>query len=236
MNFLKRCAFLSLLCLVLSVSADAKEDRFIEKRRAMVEDQIQARGVKDARVLATLRHVPRHLFVRSRDKSHAYADQPLPIGYGQTISQPYIVAYMTEVLGLSGTEKVLEIGTGSGYQAAVLAGTAGEVYSIEIIPGLYLEARKRLARLGYDRIHLKIDDGYFGWPEKAPFDRIIVTCAAGHIPLPLIRQLKPGGLMVIPVGPPWTVQTLVLVEKDQEGEVKTRALMSVRFVPLIRKQ
>ncbi|MBW1710896.1 MAG: protein-L-isoaspartate(D-aspartate) O-methyltransferase [Deltaproteobacteria bacterium] len=229
----KRCILVS-LCLFLPLAAYAKDDRFIKKRLSMVEDQIQRRGIKDARVLEAMRQVPRHLFVGPRDRSLAYADRPLPIGYGQTISQPYIVAYMTEILRLLGTEKVLEIGTGSGYQAAILAKTAGEVYSIEIIPGLYNQARKKLSGLGYGRVYVKVDDGYFGWPDKAPFDRIIVTCAAGHIPPPLIKQLKPGGMMVIPVGQPWMVQTLILVKKDQEGQIKTRALMPVRFVPLVR--
>jgi len=228
-----RCVFM-MLFLVLPVASQAQDHGLRKERLAMVEKQIQARGVKNSRVLEAMRQVPRHFFVRPHDRSLAYSDRPLPIGFGQTISQPYIVAYMTEVLRLSGAEKVLEIGTGSGYQAAILAHTAGEVYSIEIVPELYNMARKRLSRLGYDRVRLKVDDGYFGWPNEAPFDRIIVTCAAGHIPPPLIKQLKRGGMMVIPVGPPWMVQTLVLVKKNQADQVTTQALMSVRFVPLVR--
>ncbi len=227
---------LIMICLVLPVAAQAQGQEFVKKRLAMVKEQIQARGVTDSRVLEAMRQVPRHLFVRPSDQWQAYADRPLPIGFGQTISQPFIVAYMTEILNLSGTEKVLEIGTGSGYQAAILAHTAGEVYSIEIIPELYREARKRLSKPGYGRVHLKADDGYFGWPEQAPFDRIIVTCAAGHIPPPLIKQLKRGGIMVIPVGRPWMTQTLILVEKNQQNKITTRGLMSVRFVPLIRRK
>jgi protein-L-isoaspartate(D-aspartate) O-methyltransferase len=168
--------------------------------------------------------------------SAAYHDRPLGIGYGQTISQPFIVAYMTEALHLKGTEKVLEIGTGSGYQAAVLAETAQEVYSIEIIPELYKSAKSRLSRLGYKTIHLKNDDGYYGWEEHAPYDGIVVTCAAGHIPQPLIRQLKTGGRMIIPVGHPWSVQDLVIVTKDNNGKVKTKNVMPVRFVPLVREK
>ena len=223
-----------LLCLPLNTAAE--EDRFLSARLAMVADQIEARGVTDKRVLAAMGKVPRHLFVPPSEIRAAYNDHPLPIGYGQTISQPYIVAYMTEALRLTGKEKVLEIGTGSGYQAAVLAETAGEVCSIEIIPQLYKSAKERLARLGYRKVRLKTEDGYYGWPEKAPFDGIIVTCAAGHIPLPLIEQLKPGGRMIIPVGKAWMVQTLVLAQKDASGQIKTHSLMHVRFVPLVRKK
>jgi protein-L-isoaspartate(D-aspartate) O-methyltransferase len=221
-----------LAVLAVAESGQAKTDGYTKARWAMVEDQIAARGVRDTRVLAAMRDVPRHLFVRASDKSHAYRDQPLPIGYGQTISQPYIVAYMTEILKLTGTETVLEIGTGSGYQAAVLAKTAGQVHTIEIIPELYSSAKERLKSLEYDNVTVKSGDGYYGWPEAGPFDRIMVTAAAGHIPPPLIKQLKPGGRMVIPVGQPWMIQSLILVEKNQEGEVRTRSLMSVRFVPL----
>ena len=215
-------------------AVQAGTDDYAKARLAMVEDQVATRGVKDIRVLEAMRDVPRHLFVRSSDKSRAYRDRPLPIGYGQTISQPYIVAYMTEILRLTGTETVLEIGTGSGYQAAVLSQTAGQVYTIEIIPELYSSAKERLKRLKYDKVMVKSGDGYYGWLDAGPFDRIMVTAAAGHIPPPLIKQLKPGGWMVIPVGKPWMIQTLILVEKTQEGKVRTRSLMSVRFVPLTR--
>ena len=223
-----------LLAVAASKTGFEKTDTFPKNRQAMVKDQIEARGIKDRRVLKAMQRVPRHSFVRSSDMAKAYQDRPLPIGFGQTISQPYMVAFMTEILKLTGTEKVLEIGTGSGYQAAVLAETAGQVFSIEIIPQLYTSAKKRLERLGYGHVRLKSDDGYYGWPKAAPFDRIMVTAAAGHIPPPLIRQLKPGGSMVIPVGKPWMIQTLILVEKNQKGEVRTRSLMSVRFVPLTR--
>jgi protein-L-isoaspartate(D-aspartate) O-methyltransferase len=212
----------------------AAEDPWEDKRRAMVAGQIQARGVNDPAVLRAMARVPRHLFVPSPRRSMAYADSPLPIGFGQTISQPFIVAYMTQVLKLSGGEKVLEVGTGSGYQAAVLAETGGRVFSMEVIPQLHERAKETLARTGYGRIRLKLGDGYLGWPEEGPFEAIIVTCAAGHIPPPLVEQLAPGGRMVIPVGPPMFVQDLVLAEKDKAGRVKTRSLMAVRFVPLVR--
>jgi len=236
MNPSRRLVFLGCLALALAwPQAGAAGDEGRRKERAeMVARQIKARGVRDGRVLAAMGRVPRHEFVPRAFLDSAYADQPLPIGYGQTISQPYIVAYMTEVLALTGREKVLEIGTGSGYQAAVLAETAGRVRSIEIIPELYAEAKGRLERLGFDKVKLKAGDGYFGWPEEGPFEAIVVTCAAGHVPPPLIEQLKPGGRMVIPVGPPMFVQTLVLVEKTAEGQVRTENLMSVRFVPLVR--
>jgi len=232
---MKTITAISLALLLLFSPVLAGEEEYRAARLKMVADQIEARGVKDPAVLAAMRRAPRHLFVLEEDLKMAYSDQPLPIGYGQTISQPYIVAYMTEVLELTGKERVLEIGTGSGYQAAILAAMAGEVYSVEIIPQLYESARDRLARLGYEKIKLKLGDGYFGWPEQAPFDAIIVTCAAGHIPPPLIEQLKVGGKMVIPVGHPWSVQSLVLAEKDDQGQVKTRSLMAVRFVPLMRE-
>jgi len=232
---MKTITAISLALLLLFSLVLAGEEEYRAARFKMVADQIEARGVKDPAVLAAMRQVPRHLFVLEEDLKMAYSDQPLPIGYGQTISQPYIVAYMTEVLALTGQEKVLEIGTGSGYQAAVLAATAKEVYSIEIVPQLYQSSRDLLDRLGCEKIKLKLGDGYFGWPEQAPFDAIIVTCAAGHIPPPLIEQLKVGGKMVIPVGRPWSVQSLVLAEKDDQGQVRTRSLMAVRFVPLMRE-
>ncbi|MBW1714095.1 MAG: protein-L-isoaspartate(D-aspartate) O-methyltransferase [Deltaproteobacteria bacterium] len=212
----------------------AQDKAFESQRLKMVSRQIEARGVADKAVLKAMRTVPRHLFVPPHLVDEAYDDRPLPIGYGQTISQPFIVAYMTEVLGLTGREKVLEIGTGSGYQAAVLAHTAQEVYSVEIIPQLHARSKKLLADLGLANVFLKAGDGYFGWAEKGPFDGIIVTCAAGHIPPPLLRQLKPGGRMVIPVGRPWFVQDLVLAKKKASGQVQTQTLMAVRFVPLVR--
>jgi len=214
--------------------AGAGADPYLPQRLEMVRCQIEARGVSDPRVLAAMRRVPRHRFVPPRLARLAYRDYPLPIGQGQTISQPFMVAVMTEALRLGPKDKVLEVGTGSGYQAAVLAQVAGQVYSIEIIPQLQEQARARLARLGYGNIHLRTGDGYLGWPEAAPFQGIIVTCAPERIPAPLLEQLAPGGRMVIPVGPRRGVQELVLVEKDQRGNVHKRRLMPVRFVPLVR--
>ncbi|MEE8245639.1 MAG: protein-L-isoaspartate(D-aspartate) O-methyltransferase, partial [Alphaproteobacteria bacterium] len=174
----------------------------------------------------------RHLFVPRLLKSRAYHNRPLPIGHGQTISQPYIVALMTDILGLKEAARVLEVGTGSGYQAAVLAALGAKVYSIEIIEPLALEAKQRLATLGYDNVTVRQGDGYYGWEEVAPFDAIIVTAAASHIPPPLVKQLKPGARMVIPVGARFLTQWLVVVEKDDAGKVTTRQILPVRFVPL----
>ncbi len=185
-------------------------------------------------VLKVMRAVPRHEFVPIHYSRQAYADRPLPIGYGQTISQPYIVAEMTRLLRIDRTSKVLEIGTGSGYQAAVLAHVTPHVYSIEIVLPLARSASKRLQRLGYTTVQVRHGDGYHGWAEKGPFDGIIVTCAAGQVPPPLVKQLKGGGRMVIPVGTPAGAQWLMLVEKDARGRVTTKSLMPVRFVPLTR--
>ncbi|MEW5724239.1 MAG: protein-L-isoaspartate(D-aspartate) O-methyltransferase [Thermodesulfobacteriota bacterium] len=227
----------AVLALVLFFPPDgvrAGDDGYVKARLAMVAEQIEARGISDPAVLAAMRKVPRHEFVPAWTILSAYHDRPLPIGQGQTISQPYVVAFMTEILKLTGRENVLEIGTGSGYQAAILAETAAEVCSIEIIPELLEEARARLDRLGYGAVKLKTGDGYYGWEEYAPFDGIVVTCAADHIPPPLIKQLKPGGRMVIPVGPAWSVQTLVLGLKEADGVFKREALFPVAFVPLVR--
>jgi len=188
--------------------------------------------VGDPRVLAAMRNVPRHEFVPRAQQRYAYADSPLPIGHGQTISQPYIVAIMTEALRLRPGDKVLEIGTGSGYQAAVLAEMTPNVWTIEIVKPLAERAAKTLKRLGYDPVRVKHGDGYWGWPEAGPFDAIIVTCAAGHIPPPLKDQLKRGGRMIIPVGRAYDVQRLILLEKDNDGRIRTRTLMPVRFVPM----
>ena len=186
----------------------------------------------DPRVLQAMATVPRHALVPEAMRSAAYENRPLPIGHGQTISQPYIVAIMTALLELQPGDRVLEIGTGSGYQAAVLAALGVKVYSIEIIEPLGNLARENLAAIGYDDIEVRIGDGYYGWEEQAPFDAIIVTAAASHVPPPLIRQLRPGGQMIIPVGSRFMVQQLVLVDKDAEGEVTTRQVLPVRFVPL----
>jgi protein-L-isoaspartate(D-aspartate) O-methyltransferase len=211
------------------------------ERSLMVQSQMMHRspGVRDRAVLEAMRQVPRHLFVPRALKRAAHADRPLPIGHGQTISQPYIVGLMTEALKMKPNAKVLEIGTGSGYQAAVLSELTPRVFTIEIIRPLGQEAGERLQKLGYLTIKAKIGDGYFGWPEEAPFDGIIVTCAAGHIPTPLIEQLREGGRMVIPVGGTFEVQRLMVIIKDQEGKVKTEELLPVRFVPMtgaIRQQ
>jgi len=186
----------------------------------------------DPKVMDAMRKVPRHEFVPRQVRDIAYENRPLPIGYGQTISQPYIVALMTDLLEPKPQQKVLEVGTGSGYQAAILAELVAEVYTIEIIEPLGNEARERLKRLNYRNVHVRIGDGYYGWKEHGPYDGIVVTAAASHIPPPLIQQLKPGGRMVIPVGSRFMVQQLVLVEKDAKGKLTTRQILPVRFVPL----
>ena len=207
---------------------------FREERIHMVRTQMVQRSpaIRDSEVLEAMRQVPRHLFVPWALKRLAYEDHPLPIGHGQTISQPYIVALMTEALQLKKHSKVLEIGTGSGYQAAVLSELTPQVFTMEIITPLASEARERLQKLGYHTVEVRAGDGYFGWPEEAPFDGIIVTCAAGHIPPPLIAQLRQGGRMVIPVGGVYQVQRLMVVTKDQDGKVRTQELLPVRFVPM----
>jgi protein-L-isoaspartate(D-aspartate) O-methyltransferase len=203
-----------------------------KERSRLVSRWIKAQGVRDPNVLTAMRTVPRHEFVRPGDSRRAYADQPIPIGHGQTISQPYIVALMTEYLELQPDHNVLEVGTGSGYQAAVCAELAREVYTIEIIDELAKSAKERLKDLGYPNVSVKAADGYFGWPEHAPFDAIIVTAAAGLVPPPLIEQLKPNGRMILPLGSPYGSQTLVLITKDDKGEVRSKAVLPVRFVPM----
>ena len=213
-------------------AAKFTDDDFRKQRLAMVKDQIVERGVKDRSVIEAMMAVPRHKFVSENYQSRAYDDSPLPIGYGQTISQPYIVAYMTEILNLNKNSTVLEVGTGSGYQAAIISPIVKQVYTIEIIPELAKSAAVLLKNLGYHNVEVAIGDGYYGWNKYAPFDAIIVTAAAGHIPPPLIEQLKNNGRMVIPVGGSFLVQNLILVTKDKNGNVTTRNLLPVRFVPL----
>jgi protein-L-isoaspartate(D-aspartate) O-methyltransferase len=206
------------------------ETAFAEERRLMTENQIRARGVRDPAVLAAMAKVPRHLFVPEGLRRESYADEPLPIGEGQTISQPYIVAYMTEALGLKGGEKVLEIGTGSGYQTAVLAEIAGTVWTVEIVEALARRARTILDGLGYANVRYRVGDGSAGWPEEAPFDAIMVTAAAARVPGTLEDQLAVGGRMVVPVGT--EAQELQLIRRGKAG-FKRESLLAVRFVPLV---
>jgi len=200
------------------------------ERQRMVQEQLMSRGVRDERVLAAMNKVPREEFVPQDSRAASYTDQPLPIGYGQTISQPYIVAFMTEQLRPKPSDRVLEVGTGSGYQAAILAELVAEVYSVEIVEPLAKNAEATLQRLGCKNVHVKIGDGYKGWPETAPFDAIIVTCAPDKVPQPLIDQLRDGGRMVIPVGDRFA-QELYLLEK-KNGQLKQSATLPVRFVPM----
>ena len=211
------------------------QDPLAVARERMVADQIASRDVKDPRVLAAMRQVPRHLFVPADEQASAYDDRPLPIGHDQTISQPYIVALMTALARPGPTGRALEIGTGSGYQAAVLSKLVAEVYTIEIVEPLATEARARLAQMGCTNVFSRTGDGYGGWPEKAPFDLIIVTAAPDHVPPLLIAQLKPGGRLVIPVGAVFSVQELLVIEKDSTGKTRTEHIAPVRFVPLRRK-
>jgi protein-L-isoaspartate(D-aspartate) O-methyltransferase len=206
---------------------------FAAQRQRMVERQLKARDIKDERVLAAMSKVPREEFVPADERGEAYEDGPLPIGHGQTISQPYIVAFMTEQLRLKPSDRVLEIGTGSGYQAAILAELVSGIYSVEIVEPLARAAEATLQRLGYKNVHVKIGDGYKGWPEAAPFDAIIVTCAPDKVPHPLTDQLKDGGRMVIPVGGRFA-QELYLLEK-KNGQLKESVTLPVRFVPMLRE-
>ena len=221
-----------LLFFYVTGPALAASDEFEARRLQMVRDDIEARGVKDKLVVQAITKVPRHLFVEESQRRQAYNDYPLPIGEGQTISQPFVVALMTEALRLTGGERALELGTGSGYQAAVLAEIVKEVYTIEIRQGLYTMVRDRLQKLGYRNVQVKLGDGYFGWQEHAPFDAIIVTAAANHIPPPLIAQLKEGGRLIIPVGSTVFSQNLMLLTKEK-GKQKMTELGGVRFVPLV---
>jgi protein-L-isoaspartate(D-aspartate) O-methyltransferase len=224
-------------------TAQAQDDH-AERRQRMVEvieryawhleAELGARKI-DKRVLEAMGVLPRHLFVPEDRRREAYADRPVPIGHGQTISQPLIVAFMTHLLEVEPDDVVLELGTGSGYQAAVLAKLVKSVCSIEIIPDLGNTAAEVLGSLGLDNVRTRIGDGYYGWPECGPFDAIVVTAAAGHIPPPLVAQLKPGGKMIIPVGSPYVTQQLVLIDKLADGRVTTRQMLAVRFVPLVRE-
>jgi protein-L-isoaspartate(D-aspartate) O-methyltransferase len=211
-----------------------QEDKYAVARDKMIREQIIDRGITDKALIKAFYDVERHLFVPEDQAEYAYYDGPLSIGYGQTISQPYIVAYMTDALHIKTTDKVLEIGTGSGYQAAIIAKLAKQVYTIEIVEPLGLEAKERLKKLNFSNIEVKIGDGYAGWKEYAPFDKIIVTAAAPSIPEPLIEQLTEGGKLIIPVGAEHSTQQLVLLEKKQ-GKIKTTSLLPVRFVPFKRK-
>lgn len=240
MKYLLRCCLL--MSLTLSSPTPATDAQPYTQQRTelmrLIEQDVREtsayldRETLDARVMKALAEVPRHQFVPDSQRRYAYQNRPLPIGHGQTISQPYIVAIMTDLLKLAPGDRVLEVGTGSGYQAAVLAELVKEVYSIEIIEPLGKRARDLLNKLGYDNVETRIGDGYYGWETHAPFDAIIVTAAADHIPPPLIAQLKPGGRMMIPVGSRFMTQQLVVVEKDSNDNVTTRLILPVRFVPL----
>ena len=210
------------------------EDGEVKSREEMVRNQLAAGGIRNAEVLQAMAEVPRHEFVPPSLRAYAYADGPLPIGHGQTISQPFIVAYMTQAMELSKEDTVLEIGTGSGYQAAILGKLTKEVYTIEIVPPLAESARAVLSKLGFENVHVRQGDGYLGWPEKAPFDAIIVTCAPDHVPEPLISQLKEGGRLVIPVGATGGIQQLVLLRK-RNGQISKEKMLDVRFVPMTGK-
>ena len=212
-----------------------EQDKYQQKRQQMVSQHIAPRGISDELTLEAMRSVERHRMVPESMREHAYEDRPLPIGNGQTISQPFIVAFMTQAINPGPDMKVLEIGTGSGYQAAVLAEIVDEVYTIETVEALAESAKKKLNEMGYDNIHFRVGDGYHGWEEHAPFDAIIVTAAPESIPPKLVEQLKIGGKMVIPVGPTSSTQQLQLVEKKKNGKIKTENLFPVRFVPFTRR-
>ena len=235
----KPLVFTLIVILIFCLTIFAQEDNesqeaiFARRRQDMVLNQLQSRDIVDSKVLQAMLTVPRHKFVDEHIRESAYNDYPLAIGEGQTISQPYIVALMTQLLELKGNEKVLEIGTGSGYQAAVLAEIVKEIYTVEIYESLSKKSEKLLTDLGYRNIKFKVGDGYYGWEEYAPYDAIIVTCAPDHVPPPLLQQIKEdGGRIVIPVGGIWMVQTLMKIEK-MEGEFKSKGIIGVRFVPMI---
>jgi protein-L-isoaspartate(D-aspartate) O-methyltransferase len=225
---------LAILFLAGEAELGFADDAQAKAREAMVKKQLVAGGISDPRVLEAMAEVPRHEFVPLTMRPFAYADGPLPIGHGQTISQPFIVAYMTQVLELAKDDTVLEVGTGSGYQAAILGKLVKEVYTIEIVPPLAQSAKEVLDRLGFQNVHVKEGDGYLGWPEKAPFDAIIVTCAPDHVPEPLVSQLNEGGRLIIPVGEKGGIQQLVLLRK-KDGRIVQENKLDVRFVPMTRK-
>lgn len=236
--FFKACRGAGVL-LVLSGMACrgglTNEEKLMQAREIMLEEHLKGRGITNEAVLRAMRDVPRHEFVPEQLRDWAYRDGPLPIGEGQTISQPYIVAAMTELLGPEPDHVVFEVGTGSGYQAAVLGKIVSKVYTVEIVPELGERAADLLEELGYTNVVVRVGDGYAGWPEHAPFDGIIVTCGAEQVPPPLIEQLKPGGVMVIPVGPNNVSQELLVIEKNDDGTVSERPVMGVRFVPMTGK-
>ena len=227
---LSALAALLLLPCTLVAEDEAKDGQWREKSEQMVRQQLKSRGIEEPRVLEAMRSVPRHEFVPDRLQQLAYSDRPLPIGHGQTISQPYIVALMAELAQIQEQDRVLEVGTGSGYHAAVLAELGKEVYSVEIIEGLAKSARRRLQRLGYANTRVLAGDGFQGWPEYAPFDAIVVTCAPPEVPDPLKEQLAPGGNLVIPVGEQW--QELKVLHKKEKGSWKKENVVPVRFVPM----
>jgi len=214
------------------IAREPEEVSLMKAKEHMISSDLMGRGIQNTNVLEAMRNVDRHEFVPEKLKQLAYADHPLPIGSGQTISQPYIVAAMTELIDPQPDHVVLEVGTGSGYQAAVLSVLVRDVYSVEIIPELGETSAALLQRLGYTNVHVRVGDGYAGWPEHAPFDGIIVTCGAEEVPPPLIEQLKPGGTMVIPVGPFLTSQDLLVVKKSDDGSISRSSVMAVRFVPM----
>lgn len=248
LRFVWRGAMVSRICTLLAVAVlvvisitEASEDKYLQDRREMIrqiENSVELtrfyidKSRLDDRVMIAMLNVPRHEFVPVKQRAYAYENRPLPIGHGQTISQPYIVALMTDLLEVTKESKILEVGTGSGYQAAVAAQLVKTVYTIEIVGPLATEADARFTWLNYENIINRTGDGYYGWSEHGPFDAIIVTAAASHVPPPLVRQLKPGGRMVIPVGSRFQTQQLLLVTKDDEGTIRTRQILPVRFVPL----
>jgi len=219
----------------LSISCKGHDNELYQLRMNMIETQIKKRGITDQTILDAMKKVNRHEYVQENFERLAYSDRPVPIGFGQTISQPYIVAFMSHKLNVASHHKVLEIGTGSGYQAAVLAELSDYVYTIEIIPELAKRAEKVLKKNDYDNITIRIGDGYKGWPEHAPFDRIMVTAAPKEIPEKLVEQLAPGGIMVLPVGETVMMQYLWLITKDNDGQIEKEKILPVRFVPMVKK-